>query len=246
MSAHFETMIPGAKSGGTSLPVHAPFDRQEIATVDLADADAVDRALTTARDLFDNRGAWLPAHKRLAILERAAAIMQSRRDELALEAAREGGKPLVDSQVEADRAIDGVRCCIETLRTQAGREVPMGITASSADRLAFTRHEPIGPVLAFSAFNHPLNLIVHQVAPAVAAGCPVLVKPAEATPLSCFRFVGILRDAGLPEEWCQVFLTEDLGTPESAFSPSLAAVVWAGCCAANWHRACDARWSTGA
>ena len=120
-----------------------------------------------------------------------------------VEAAREGGKPLVDSLVEADRAIDGVRICVERLRTQAGGEIPMGINAASAGRLAFTRHEPIGVVVAFSAFNHPLNLIVHQVGPAVAAGCPVIVKPAKATPLSCFRFVGILREAGLPEEWCQ-------------------------------------------
>ena len=66
-------------------------------------------------------------------------------------------------------------------------------------------------VVAFSAFNHPLNLIVHQVGPAVAAGCPVIVKPAKAAPLSCWRFVGILREAGLPEEWCQPLLTGDDG-----------------------------------
>ncbi len=85
----------------------------------------------------------------------------------------------------------------------------MGITPTSTGRLAFTRHEPIGVVVAFSAFNHPLNLIAHQVGPAVATGCPVIVKPAEATPLSCMRFVAILREAGLPQEWCQALLTSD-------------------------------------
>ncbi len=128
---------------------------------------------------------------------------------MAVEAAREGGKPLVDSLVEVDRAIDGVRLCVQCLRTQGGREIPMGLNAASAGRLAFTRHEPVGVVVAFSAFNHPLNLIVHQVGPAVAAGCPVIVKPAKAAPLSCWRFVGILREAGLPEEWCQPLLTGD-------------------------------------
>ena len=128
---------------------------------------------------------------------------------MALEAAREGGKPLVDSLVETDRAIDGVRLCVECLRTQAGKEVPMGLTAASTGRLAFTTHEPIGVVVAFSAFNHPLNLIVHQVGPAVAAGCPVIVKPAKAAPLSCWRFVRILHEAGLPVEWCQALLTAD-------------------------------------
>ena len=75
----------------------------------------------------------------------------------------------------------------------------MGLNASSMNRLAMTTHEPIGVVVAVSAFNHPLNLIVHQVAPAVAVGCPCIVKPAEVTPLSCIRFVEILREAGLPD-----------------------------------------------
>ena len=86
----------------------------------------------------------------------------------------------------------------------------MNLNAASAGRFAVTRHEPIGVVVAISAFNHPLNLIVHQVGPAVAVGCPVIVKPAEDTPLSCIRFVEILREAGLPEEWCQLFVTDDL------------------------------------
>jgi acyl-CoA reductase-like NAD-dependent aldehyde dehydrogenase len=86
----------------------------------------------------------------------------------------------------------------------------MGLTAASVSRAAFTRKEPIGVVAAISAFNHPLNLIVHQVGPAVAAGCPVIVKPAEDTPLSCFRFVGILHEAGLPPEWCQALVVNDV------------------------------------
>jgi len=73
-----------------------------------------------------------------------------------------------------------------------------------------THREPIGVVVAVSAFNHPLNLIVRQVGPAIAAGCPVIVKPAEDTPLSCFRFVQLLRDAGLPEAWCQALVVSDL------------------------------------
>ena len=95
------------------------------------------------------------------------------------------------------------------MRTQGGEEIPMGLNAASVGRLALTRHEPIGVVVAVSAFNHPLNLIVHQVGPAVAVGCPVIVKPAGDTPLSCIRFVEILREAGLPDRWCQVFVTKD-------------------------------------
>lgn len=210
MPEEFPLMVPGAKPGAGHCEVHSPYDGSLIGRVERAGEDGVEAALKTAHALFRDRDAWLGPARRLEILERTAAIMRERRDELAVEAAREGGKPLIDSKIEADRAIDGVRICIETLRTQAGTEIPMRVNAASAGRMAFTRHEPIGVVVAFSAFNHPLNLIVHQVGPAVAAGCPVIVKPAEATPLSCMRFVAILREAGLPEEWCQALMTADL------------------------------------
>ena len=88
--------------------------------------------MATAYGLFRNRDGWLKPAQRIAVLEKAAAIMQSRRDELALEAAREGGKPLVDSLVEADRAIDGMKLCVQHLRTQAGGEIPMNLNAASA------------------------------------------------------------------------------------------------------------------
>ncbi len=209
MAEHFPLMVPDAAADRQHAEVTAPFDGSLIATVEQADRSGTRQALQTAYALFRDRDAWLSPARRIEILQRTAGIMQLRRDELALEAAREGGKPLIDSQVEADRAIDGVKLCIEHLRTQAGTEIPMNLNAASAGRLAFTQHEPVGVVVAFSAFNHPLNLIVHQVGPAVATGCPVIIKPAKATPLSCFRFVGILREAGLPDEWCQALLTTD-------------------------------------
>ncbi|TDJ03487.1 MAG: aldehyde dehydrogenase family protein [Caldithrix sp.] len=203
-------MIPGATTNDGELEVFAPFDRSLIATAAAADSKAVEKALETASRLFRDRGAWLKPCQRIAILDKAAAIMTERADELAVEAAREGGKPLIDSKVEVTRAIDGVKNCIEVLRTEGGQEIPMNLNPASAGRVAFTRKQPIGVVVAVSAFNHPLNLIVHQVGPAVATGCPVIIKPAEDTPLSCFRFVNILREAGLPEEWCQSLVVKDL------------------------------------
>ncbi|MHC4764477.1 MAG: aldehyde dehydrogenase family protein [Planctomycetota bacterium] len=207
---HFPLMVPGASPAAQQREVRSPYDGQLLATVEQADGPAVEQALATAAGLFADRDGWLAPARRIEILQAAAAIMVERREELALEAAREGGKPLTDSLVEADRAIEGMKLCVETLRTQGGAEIPMNLTAASAGRAAFTQIEPAGVVLAFSAFNHPLNLIVHQAGPAVAAGCPVIVKPAEVTPLSCMRFVGILREAGLPEPWCQALVTTDL------------------------------------
>ena len=206
----FPMMIPGAEPEGEPLIVHAPFDGSTIAAVETGRTKAVSIALDTADALFRDRDRWLSKERRIEFLEKTAQIMTGQAESLALEAAREGGKPLVDSRVEVVRAIDGVKECIEHLRTQSGEEIPMNLNAASSGRFAVTRHEPIGVVVAISAFNHPLNLIVHQVGPAVAVGCPVIVKPAEDTPLSCIRFVEILREAGLPEAWCQLFVTDDL------------------------------------
>lgn len=207
MAETYPIMVPGAKTGAPNLTVVAPYNGRKIGTVGVADASVVEKALSTAHDLFRHREKWLPAWQRVDILERAIEIMGERAEYLAVEAAREGGKPLIDSRHEVSRAIDGVKLCVEALRTQHGVEIPMGISRSSVNRLAFTSKEPIGVVVAVSAFNHPLNLIVHQIGPAVAAGCPAIVKPAEATPLSCLRFVKILREAGLPDEWCQPVIT---------------------------------------
>ena len=181
MTTHFSLMIPGASASAT-LDVTAPFDGAHIATVDVADEKAIETALTTAYTLYRDRSKWLSASKRIEILEKAAQLMRERAEELAVEAAREGGKPLIDSRVEVARAIDGVRNCVECMRTETGEEIKMGVNPASEHRLAFTHHEPIGVVVSVSAFNHPLNLIVHQVGPAIAAGCPVIVKPTQDTP----------------------------------------------------------------
>lgn len=188
--------------------VCTPYDGSKLTDVELADESIVRHALEHAAKLFSRRDAWISKAERIAILRRAADLIASRGEALALEASHEGGKPLVDSRIELERCVESFHICAEALRTQAGSTVPMGLNAASANRVAFVRHEPLGPVLAFSAFNHPLNLIAHQVGPAIAAGCPVIVKPAEVTPISCYRLVRILHEAGLPDGWCQMILPE--------------------------------------
>jgi acyl-CoA reductase-like NAD-dependent aldehyde dehydrogenase len=190
------------------LTVVQAFDRTPIADIGVDDAAALERKLQAAERVFKDRDGWLKPHQRVAILRRLAALMEDRRDHLALQIAREGGKPLADAIVETTRAIDGVHNAADELRNFAGREIPMGLSAAAENRWAFTTKEPSGLVAAISAFNHPLNLIVHQVAPAIAVGCPVIVKPASTTPLSCLEFVALVHEAGLPEPWCQSFVPE--------------------------------------
>ena len=219
MPDHFKLLIPGTTANG-KIDVTAPFDGAHIATIDTGGNDAVEIALKTADALYRDKPNWLTAEHRIKILNKTAGIMQDQFDELAIEAAREGGKPLIDSKVEVARAIDGIKNCIEVIRTEHGEEIPMSKNAASMNRLAFTTLEPIGVVVAVSAFNHPLNLAVHQIGPAVAAGCPVIIKPAADTPLSCFRLIKILREAGLPEGWCQGIVTDNKETAEQLVSDS--------------------------
>ena len=204
----FKVMVPGASAAGIA-EIKSPYDGAVVGTVEVIDQDGAEQALANASAYFDDRSQWLSVHERVTVLEKTAELMQEQFDELVQLALSEGGKPFADSQVEVARAIDGVKNCIECVRSEHGTEIPMGINPASANRLAMTSKEPIGPVMAVSAFNHPLNLIVHQVGPAVASGCPVIVKPASDTALSCFKFVELLRQAGLPENYAQAVVVSN-------------------------------------
>jgi len=191
------------------LQIKSPYNLSLIKEIPLVGKVEVEKALSTAYDLFQNQSKWIVPHKRIAILKRAAAIMETRIDELTKTATQEGGKPLVDSKIEVLRAINGVQIASEHIGQLKGEQIPMGLTKASENRLGFTTREPIGVVSSISAFNHPLNLIVHQVITAIAAGCPVIIKPALTTPLSCLALVDILKEAGLPDGWCQAIICEN-------------------------------------
>ncbi len=187
-----------------SLAVTSPFDGSLIRTLPLQTFAEAEAMLETARRLYLDRDSWLEPDQRSAILMRLAALVEAEAEDFARLIALEGGKPLTDARIEVGRAVAGIHLAVKELpRVMRGEEIPMGYTAATRGRVAFTRYEPIGVVVAISAFNHPLNLIVHQVIPAVAVGCPVIVKPARATPLCCLRLCELLAEAGLPPGWCQ-------------------------------------------
>ncbi|MFA0521674.1 aldehyde dehydrogenase family protein, partial [Vibrio sp. 10N.222.55.E8] len=134
--------------------------------------------------------------------------MKNDTDKLVHIAASEGGKPIVDTKTEVQRAIRGVELCIRYLSQNNIEPVYLHSDDSESHiRTSYSIKEPIGTVVAVSAFNHPLNLIVHQVIPAIACGNPILIKPAADTPLSCFNLVKLIYKSGLPIEWCQVLMT---------------------------------------
>src|SRR5882724_8999235 len=216
--------------------VRQAFDGAPISEIQVDGEASVAEKLDRATRCFANRAGWLPPYRRIEILRRLARLLEREYEALAMLIAREGGKPLTDARIEAARSINGVESAIGDLEHLAGREIPMGLTPASRDRWAFTTKEPIGVVAAISAFNHPLNLIVHQVAPAVAVGCPVIVKPAPPTPLSCLAFVGLLHEAGLSEAWCQSFVTDDNALAERlATDPRIAFLSFIGSAKVGWY-----------
>ena len=178
MKNYFTTEIAGCDAARETREVNSPFDGAAVGEIELAGAQHVEQALVNAYALFRDRRAWLSLQQRITVLEKLAGLMEQQKEELARLAAMEGGKPLIDSRVEAERAINGIKICVETISSEAGTRYALPEADPGNMRFGFTSKEPVGVVVAVSAFNHPLNLIVHQVAAAVAAGCPVIVKPA--------------------------------------------------------------------
>ena len=218
------------------MRVTQPYDGELIAEIPVDGAEDVEAKLERATQIFSSRANWLPVWQRIDILRRLARLVETDHEVLSMLIAREGGKPLADAHVEVRRAINGIEGAASHIEHLAGVEIPMGLTPASANRWAFTTWEPIGPVVAISAFNHPLNLIVHQVVPAIAVGCPVVVKPAPVTPLTCTHFVSLAHKAGLPDPWCQTVILDDNSLAQKLATDSrVASLSFIGSARVGWH-----------
>ena len=214
------------------LKVRSPYDGHLIKEVDLDDETRIEQALTTAEELEQKKP--LPIPERIYILNKTADLVEAKAEEFARQSAEEGGKPLIDSRIELTRAVQGIREAANSIGQLTGHEIPMNLTPSSMNRMAFTTREPIGIVAAISAFNHPFNLIVHQVIPGVAVGCPVIVKPARTTPLSCLNLVNCLYEAGLPKEWVQVIICKGSQAEKFATDPRVSFLTFIGSGKVGW------------
>jgi acyl-CoA reductase-like NAD-dependent aldehyde dehydrogenase len=218
------------------MRVTQPYDGELLAEIPVDSAADVEAKLERGAQIFSDRANWLPAYERIDILRRLARLVEDDHDVLSMLIAREGGKPLADARVEVTRAINGIEGAAAHIEHLAGVEIPMGLTPASANRWAFTTREPTGLVVAISAFNHPLNLIVHQVVQAIAVGCPVLVKPAPVTPLTCTHFVSLVHKAGLPEPWCQLVILDDNSLAQKlATDPRVAFLSFIGSAKVGWY-----------
>src|SRR5690349_23501588 len=189
------------------IEVLSPFDGAPVARVPALGADHVAEAVAAAEAALA-RGDF-PQGRRAEVLERAAELLAERTEEFAVTIAREAGKPIRDARAETRRCVDTIRFSAVEARKLSGEVVPLD------GPLAFALRHPVGVVAAITPFNFPLNLVAHKLGPAIAAGCPVVLKPAELTPVSAVRLVDLLVEAGLPADWISVVT----GTGASAGVP---------------------------
>jgi len=186
---------------GDWLEVRSPYSRDVVGRVAKAGADEARAAIDAAEKAMAEP---LPAHKRAEILVKVAGALGRRHDEVARLISDEAGKPMKAARVEATRAMSTYTFAAVEARKLAGDVVPMDASQAGEGKFAFTLRQPIGVVGAISPFNFPLNLVAHKIAPALAAGCAVVLKPASQTPLSALLLAELETEAGLPPGWLNV------------------------------------------
>ncbi len=188
---------------GDWIEVNSPYSGETVARVAKAGADETRRAVDAAEAAMREP---LPAHKRAEILVKVAGYLGRRHDEVARQISDEAGKPMKAARVEAARAMSTYTFAAVEARKLAGEVVPMDASQAGEGKFAFTLRRPIGIVGAISPFNFPLNLVAHKLAPALAAGCAVVLKPASQTPLSALLLAELETEAGLPPGWVNVLV----------------------------------------
>jgi acyl-CoA reductase-like NAD-dependent aldehyde dehydrogenase len=188
---------------GDWVEVRSPYSGETIGRVAKAGATEARRAVDAAEAAMREP---LPAHKRAEILVRVAGHLGRRHEEVAQTIAAEAGKPIKAARVEASRAMSTFTFAAVEARKLAGEMIPMDASQAGAGKLAFTLRRPIGIVGAISPFNFPLNLVAHKIAPALAAGCAVVLKPASQTPFSALLLAELETEAGLPPGWLNVLV----------------------------------------
>ena len=222
-----------------STVVLSPYDGHEVATIPRCGPAHVDRAVAAARAAMAEP---LPPWQRAAILDAAAEAVAAHRDELAHLIAEEAAKPIRTARTEAERAVLTFQSAAVEARTLTGEVVPIDGAQPGDGKLAFTLRVPRGVVAAISPFNFPLNLVAHKLAPAIAAGCAVVLKPASQTPMSAIRLHEILMDeCGLPAGWINV-VTGSGGTVGDPLveHPDVAVVTFTGSPEVGWAIAAKA------
>ena len=222
------------RTGEGTFDVTSPYDGEVVASVAVpADADVEDAVAAAAETFRSSR--TMPLHARAEALSHVSRRIAERADEAALLIAREGGKPLKWARVEVARAVSTFRWAAEEARRTGGELLRLDTEPSAEGRAAVVRRFPVGPVLAISPFNFPLNLVAHKVAPALAVGAPVVVKPATSTPLSALLLGELVAETDLPPGMLSVLPISGGRTEPLVHDPRLPKVSFTGSSDVGWR-----------
>ena len=204
MSEHHLMVIGADRVDSAEVTeVLSPYDGRVLGTVPTGTAEHIDASVAAAKAAL--AGGPPPTHERASILDRLAEVLTARQEEFAQSISAEAAKPISTARVEASRAVDTARFSAAVARTMVSEALTPDASSAGVAKTAFVKKVPIGVVGAITPFNFPLNLVCHKVAPAIAAGCPVVLKPASATPLTAIRLAEVLLDeCGLLPGWINV------------------------------------------
>ena len=220
-------------SSVSSIDVVDPFQHKVIGRIPACTSVEIDRAVAQAQVAL-KRG--LPQWQRAKILDVAAVRLAARREEFAQLIARESAKPIRTARIEVDRAVGTFEFSAAEARKLAGDMIPMEALAAGEGKIGFTLRVPVGVIGAIAPFNFPLNLVVHKVGPAIAAGCPIILKPASQTPFTSIALAEMLIDeCGLPSDWLHV-VTGGGSTVGNALvdHPDIALITFTGSPEVGW------------
>jgi glyceraldehyde-3-phosphate dehydrogenase (NADP+) len=228
--------------GGRYLPrngrmledVTTPWDGAPLARVAVGTADDLERAIGAAEAAFRELRAW-PRHRRHDLLERVARTVAADREGIARLLAADCGKPIAQALAEVDRAALTFAFAADEARRFGGELVPMDVDARTAGVSGLVERFPIGPIAAISPFNFPLNLVAHKVAPAIAVGSAVVLKPPPQAPLTAFRLGEILADCGLPAGAYNVLHLPVPIAERLATDPRFGLLSFTGSAKVGWH-----------
>ncbi|HSA62591.1 MAG TPA: aldehyde dehydrogenase family protein [Nitrospiraceae bacterium] len=221
------------KQGDTTARVVNPFNGQVIADVVQATESDAEQAIASTSGAAATMGG-LPAHARYNVLQQIAALIYRRRDEFAATITAEAGKPITDAKREVSRAIQTFTVAAEEARRIPGEVVPLDWTPGTDSHLGILRRFPIGPILGITPFNFPLNLVAHKVAPALAAGNPILIKPAPQTPLTALLLGEVALEAGLPPGGLNVVPCDNLLAERFVTDPRFNLLSFTGSAPVGW------------
>lgn len=187
------------RSGMKTMDVTSPFNGEIVGRVNLASQEDAERAIESAYQAFHETMKKMPAYRRADILRKTADLLEERTEEFARILGLEAGKPIRDGRAEVGRAVQVLRFAADEAKKIEGELVPMDAAIGGENRIGMVRRLPIGVISAITPFNFPLNLALHKLAPAFAAGNTVVLKPAGKTPLSSYMLVKLFEEAGLPK-----------------------------------------------